>query len=160
VVNGTVTAVHAGTATITVTTVDGGLTASCAITVNAPEPIHPTGVTLSQTSATLEEGETVVLTATVAPADAENKEVTWSTSDAYVTTVVNGTVTAVHAGTATITVTTVDGSLTAYCLVTVTKPEGIEDVIAAEKATKIIRDGQFLILKEEKTYNILGVHIE
>ena len=163
VVNGTVTAVHAGTATITVTTVDGGLTASCAITVNAPEPIHPTGVTLSQTSATLEEGETVVLTATVAPADAENKEVTWSTSDANVATVVNGTVTAVHAGTATITVTTVDGGLTASCAITVNAPEppqGIDDVEAEKTVRKMVRNGQVFILREQTIYSVDGREVK
>ena len=163
VVNGTVTAVHAGTASITVTTVDGGLTASCAITVNAPEPIHPTGVTLSQTSATLEEGETVVLTATVAPADAENKEVTWSTSDANVATVVNGTVTAVHAGTATITVTTVDGGLTASCAITVNAPEppqGIDDVEAGKTVRKMIRDGHVFILREQTIYSVDGREVK
>jgi uncharacterized protein YjdB len=58
----------------------------------------------------------------VAPTDATNKEVSWSTSDAAKATVENGKVTGVAAGTATITVTTEDGDKTASCAVTVTAP--------------------------------------
>jgi uncharacterized protein YjdB len=55
----------------------------------------------------------------VAPEDATNKEITWSTSDAAKATVENGKVTGVAAGTATITVTTEDGGKIASCAVTV-----------------------------------------
>ena len=81
-----------------------------------------TGVTLNKTSANLTVGDTETLTATVAPSNATNKNVTWSTSDASVATVSNGAVKAVAPGTATITVTTVDGSKTATCTVTVNAP--------------------------------------
>ena len=113
---GVVTAVANGTATITVTTADGGKTATCAITVKT----SVTGVTLSQTNATLEKGSTLTLTATVAPSDASNKAVTWSSSNTSVATVSSsGVITAVANGTATITVTTADGGKTATCAVTV-----------------------------------------
>lgn len=103
--NGLVTAVAEGTATITVTTEDGGKTASCTVTVKAaPVPdVSVESVTLDQTSAELEAGETQQLTAIVLPENATNKAVTWSTSDASVATVENGLVTAVAKGTATIT---------------------------------------------------------
>ncbi len=78
-----------------------------------------TGVTLSPTEASLIVGETTTLTPTVAPDNATDKSVTWTTSDASVATVTDGVVTAVGAGTATITVTTTDGSKTATCAVTV-----------------------------------------
>jgi hypothetical protein len=66
-------------------------------------------------------GETGTLTATVTPANATNKAVTWSSSDEDVATVSNtGVVTAVGAGEATITVTTVDGDKTDTCVITVT----------------------------------------
>ena len=82
-----------------------------------------TGVTLDKDSLTLTEGETATLAATVEPEEAINKTVTWSTSDESVATVdANGTVTAVSAGTATITVTTEDGGFTASCEVTVERP--------------------------------------
>ena len=84
------------------------------------DSIAVTGVTLDKSTLSLEAGQTGILTATVAPENATNTNVTWSTSDANVATVSNGTVTAVAAGTATITVTTADGGKTATCAVTVT----------------------------------------
>ena len=84
-----------------------------------PGTASVTGVTLDQATMNLKEGKTATLTATVAPADAANKAVSWSTSDDSVATVDNGKVTAVGAGTATIIVTTEDGGFTATCQVTV-----------------------------------------
>lgn len=118
--NGLVTAVSAGTATITVTTEDSNKTATCAVTV-AAATVPVTGVTLNKTSTSLYVGDTETLTATVEPSDATNKTVTWTSSNPSVATVENGVVTAVGAGTATITVTTVDGGFTADCTVTVSR---------------------------------------
>ncbi|MBR6191455.1 MAG: Ig-like domain-containing protein, partial [Prevotella sp.] len=73
-------------------------------------------ITLSQTEAAMTVGgETLTLTPTVLPAEATNKSVTWTSSDETVATVTDGGVTAVAAGTATITVTTTDGAKTATC---------------------------------------------
>jgi formylglycine-generating enzyme required for sulfatase activity len=77
------------------------------------------GVGLDKASISLTVGKTETLTATVNPADAADKTVTWSSSNNDVATVSNGTVTAVAVGTATITVTTADGGKTAQCAVTV-----------------------------------------
>lgn len=84
---------------------------------------HVTGVTLDATSKTMVVGETFTLTPTIAPADATDKTYSWSTSDGSVATISNGLVTAVGVGTADITVTTTDGSLTATCAVTVVAPD-------------------------------------
>lgn len=117
--DGVVTGVSAGDATITVTTVDGSFTATCGVTVEAAT-VAVTGVAVSPTSDSIAVGETLTLTATVAPENATNKAVTWSSSEATVASVEDGVVTGVAAGDATITVTTVDGSFTATCEVTVT----------------------------------------
>jgi uncharacterized protein YjdB len=119
---GKVTGVSAGTATITVTTQDGNKTATCTVTVPDPsaDPVAVTGVSLNKTSTSLTVGATETLTATVAPANATNQAVTWSSNNTAVASVdQNGKVTAVAAGTATITVTTQDGNKTATCTVTV-----------------------------------------
>ncbi len=119
---GKVTGVSAGTATITVTTQDGNKTATCTVTVPDPsaDPVAVTGVSLNKTSTSLTVGSSETLTATVAPANATNQAVTWSSDNTAVATVnQNGKVTAVAAGTATITVTTADGNKTATCTVTV-----------------------------------------
>ena len=76
-------------------------------------------VYLSQTELRLIEGDTGALTATVEPDNATNQNVTWSSDNPNVATVNNGVVTAVAAGTATITITTEDGDKTSTCAVTV-----------------------------------------
>lgn len=81
--------------------------------------IPTTGITLDQTSGTLTEGDTVTLTATVSPSNASNKSVTWETSNSAVATVVDGVVTALKAGTATITAKTADGNFSATYALTV-----------------------------------------
>ena len=110
--NGNVTAVKAGTATITATV--GSLSASCVVTVVVPV----TSIVLNITSKTLKENETVKLTATVKPTDATDPSVTWASDKPHVATVDNnGTVTAVSEGVATITATA--GDMTATCAITV-----------------------------------------
>lgn len=118
--NGVVTAVSAGTAIITVTTEDGAKTATCKVTVNAPQTVPVTGVTLDKTSLDLKTGDNTTLTATVNPESATNKDVTWISDKPEIAAVEGGTVTAKAEGTATITVTTIDGGKIATCKVTVT----------------------------------------
>ena len=78
-------------------------------------------VTLSATTKSIKVGEEFTLKATVTPADAKNKAVTWESDKAAVATVdKNGKVKGIAAGEATITVTTVDANKTATCKVTVT----------------------------------------
>jgi len=108
-------------------TVDKSLSAIASALVDVPEfttlPISVTGVTLDKTTLSLEEGATGQLTATVAPTDATNKTVSWSSDNTEVATVdSSGKVTAIKAGTAKITVKTTDGSKIAVCTITVTAP--------------------------------------
>ena len=128
--NGTVTAKSAGTAIITATT-ENGKTASCTVTVEK-KLIPITEVCLDKSSATLTEGETTALTATVLPENTtDSKNVSWSSSNSEVAIVdANGTVTAKSAGTAVITAITENGK-TASCTVTVNKKDtytGLRDV--------------------------------
>lgn len=84
--------------------------------------IPVTGVKLNKTSLTMQETDSDTLTATVEPDNATNKNVKWESSDTSIVTVdASGKVTAISAGSATITVTTVDGNKTATCAVTVTE---------------------------------------
>ena len=95
---------------------DGGTDTKLEVTA-----VPVTNVNLNQANLSLREGSTATLTATVEPADATNKNVTWTSSDQKVATVdANGTVTAVAPGTAIITAAA--GEKTATCTVTVTKP--------------------------------------
>ncbi len=80
-------------------------------------------VSLDKSELSLIVGGTQTLTVTVQPSNAENKDVTWSSSDSAVASVdENGLVTANKAGTTTITVTAEDGGKTAVCIVTVRNP--------------------------------------
>lgn len=79
-----------------------------------------TGVTLDQTTASVEVGKTVTLNATVQPDNASDKNVTWSSSNETLATVADGVVTGVAAGDVTITATASDGTTTAEATVTVT----------------------------------------
>jgi uncharacterized protein YjdB len=117
--SGVVTAVSAGTTTITVKTEDGNKTATCTVTVVAKK-ISVTSVRISETNLSMTEGETHSLSATVSPSDATDQSVTWTSSNSSVATVSStGRITAVTAGTTTITVTTNDGGYKATCTVTV-----------------------------------------
>ena len=99
-----------------------------ALTVYNEIAVPVTSVTLNETSHTLPVGKSFTLTATVAPSDASMKICTWSTSDASVATVVGGVVKAVAPGTADITVTTLNGSKTDKCTVTVTNMAGTYNI--------------------------------
>ena len=116
--NGLVSAKSAGTATITCKAKDGsGKQATCNISVK--ENVKPTSITLSASKASLTEGETLQLTATVSPSDAVDKTVTWMSDNTTVATVDNtGLVTAKSAGTANIIATT-SNNLAAVCAITV-----------------------------------------
>ena len=123
---GNIKTLKVGTADITVKAADGGFAAVCKLTVEAPSV---SGITLDKESASLLEGDTLQLTAAVAPEDAGNKGLKWSSSDAGVAAVdEKGLVTAVKAGTADITVTTDDGGFTAVCKVEIAKKIEFKDV--------------------------------
>lgn len=97
------------------------------------EIIPVTDVTLNKFAMTLEVGDSETLTATVAPANATDKTVSWKSDNTSVATVANGQITAVKAGTANITVTAKDGNKAATCKVTVVRPS-LKFVDVAEDA--------------------------
>ena len=115
--DGNVTGLSAGTATVTVTTEDGGFSASAEITVI---PVRVTGVSISPKAASVGLGHTIQLTASIKPSNAANKNLSWSVSDETIISVDDqGTVTGLSLGTATVTVTTEDGGFTASAEITV-----------------------------------------
>ena len=114
--DGVVTAKSEGTATITAAC--GSAKAECVVTVLPP--ILATGVTLDKTALKLYEGDAAKLTAMVKPEDTTDKTIVWTSSDKTIATVKDGAVTAVKAGTATITAAC--GETKATCAVTVKAP--------------------------------------
>ena len=111
---------NVGAVTVTVSYSEGGLTRTTTFSVTITDSKPVNSVTVSPDIVSLTSGGTRRLTATVLPADATNKAVTWSSSSASVATVdSSGNVTAVGNGSAVITATAADNGLTATCDVTV-----------------------------------------
>ncbi len=144
---GVVTGVKAGTATIKCTVsnpvADGAAadedSATCVITVNQPV----TSVKLNATSRTIYTGKTFTLKATVAPADATDKTVKWTTSNKNVATVTSkGVVKGVRPGTATITATC--GGKKATCRFTVKQ---LVTSVRLNRTSAVIYSGKTVTLK-------------
>lgn len=113
---GKVTTLAAGETTITATSVDTGVFATCKLTVL--EPV--TGISLNVTSTAIYKGNKFVLIPTVTPADADNKAVTYTSSDPDIASVdANGIVTGLKGGKCIILATTVERGLVASCEVEV-----------------------------------------
>lgn len=118
--DGLVTGVAPGQTVITVTS--GTVKAECSVTILPIPEVFPDGIGLNITERELRKGETVQLSATVSPDNADNKTLSWQTSNSTVATVdSDGLVTAVGGGIATITATTVNG-LSASCSIMVNVP--------------------------------------
>lgn len=157
---GKVTAVSAGTASITCTAQDGSdKKATCKVTVTDPTPPKPSVVkvakiTLNKTTASVGKGKTMQLTATVTPTNATNKAVTWKSSNTKIATVSStGKVTTKSAGTVTITCTAKDGSgKKATCKVTVT--ESKPPVKPTVKVTKVTLNKKTETLSPKETLTL------
>ena len=145
---GVVKAVGAGTAKITATANDGsGKKYTCTVKVNIPV----SSVKLNKVSAELTEGGAVTLKATVAPSNASNKSVKWSTSNAKVATVSAGKVTAKSAGTATITAAAADGSgKKAVCKITVKAKPVINPEVKVSNITLSLSDDTIYVGEKTK----------
>ena len=119
--HGKVTGIKPGSATITAVSNDGGYATTCKVTVEAISK-KVTGVNLDKKELTMIAGEKTKLNATISPNYAENKNITWSSSDEDIVTVKDGEITAISPGIAEIKVITEDENKEAICKVTVTTP--------------------------------------
>jgi len=108
------------------------------LTINPKPVINVSDVTLNKTTLTLAVRGSETLTVSVQPNDAENKNVSWSSNNTSVATVNDGVITAISVGTATITVTTQDGNITATCTVTVL---GVKAISSGQHTVAIMTDG-------------------
>ncbi|MFN8359143.1 MAG: Ig-like domain-containing protein [Candidatus Kapaibacterium sp.] len=124
---GVVKALSAGTAEITVTTVDGNFKAKCFVLVTNPI-VAVQSITLTTNTASMRTGDSLQLTATILPQNASNKSVTWSSATTTIATVSsNGMVKALSAGKVDIAATTIDGGFKAICTIQVTNPSGVDE---------------------------------
>ena len=140
--DGVVTGVGNGKCEIICTSVDGNRTAKCLVTVNVPV----TGVEMKTATAEVYNTRTVKLSATVYPADATNKKLTWSSSDKKIATVSSkGVVTGVGSGTANIICKTVDGGFTSICTVTVKRKVEVESIVLSATKKNIWLSGTYIL---------------
>lgn len=138
---GKVTGVFGGTTTITVTTEDGGIKANCTVTVTVPNvPVEK--IELKPTTADIEVKKSVVLKATITPADATDDNVTWTSSNPDVATVDRaGVVTGVAGGTAVITAKA--GGQSAQCTINVQADAPVPvGSISLDKTSATIKPGE------------------
>jgi len=125
--NGKITGVKPGTATITVKTPDGKVTATCTVKV---EPIPVEDIILNTNKIDIKVGESEKLTAIIEPENATDKKLIWESSDPSIATVdSNGKITGIKPGTTTITVKTPDGKVVATCTVKVEEEIIDDDII-------------------------------
>ena len=140
--SGQVVGMAPGEGTVTVTSKDGKVKATCKVTVKEAV-VKVQSVTLSAETLTLEIGEDTYLTATVKPDNATNKEVTWScTPESVIHVYQTGQVVASGAGEGTVTVTTSDGGFKATCKVTVNKGTVFPESIVLNPETLELEVGQ------------------
>ncbi len=130
------------------------------VTEQAPTEVS---VSLNKSSASVEVGKTVTLTANVKlPEDLTDNTVTWATDNAEVATVDDGVVTGVATGTATITATSVaDPTKSASCTVTVAEPVAGTTVIDVDLATvfgTFTTAGDFTTTADDITYTLNGLY--
>ncbi len=148
--NGQVTALNVGVVEIVALSADGGFRSDSRLTVipsTVVETISVTGIVVSPESETVEEGSTLSLGFQITPANATNKNLSWSSSDDSIATVdSNGLISALKIGEVTITAETEDGNFTAAASIVVTeKPEELISV------TRIYVTPQRVILEEGET---------
>ena len=137
---GNVTAVGVGTATITAKSRDGGKTATCKVTVS-DGTVKLESISLKTTSLSMKKGDKTTVYAVYNPSNVTDKVLYWSSSNENVATVSEGNVTAVGAGTATITAKSRDGGKTASCTVTVTDGTIKVQSISLKSTTEILTKG-------------------
>lgn len=143
-VTGSVTVTSAGSKTVRITATGGGWNINWfSFTGGGSSNVPVSGVSVSSSNLTLDEGQTGQLSETVFPSDATDKAVSWSSSNNSVA-IVNGSglVTAIAAGSATITVTTNDGYFTANTSVTVNQPSQGQTYTLNPVADSYVRSGE------------------
>ena len=154
--NGNIKGLKVGTATITVTTEDGSFTSKATVKVTEVPKVSVSGVALNKSNVSLYVGNSTKLVVTVKPSNATNKGVTWKSSNTSVVSVdKNGNIKGLKAGTATITVTTNDGSYTATCKVTVKeKPASytVEISPIVQEATNAVVQYSMVVYKNSSRF--------
>lgn len=138
--NGMIKGIKAGSSAQVTVTAEGGISDSITVKVDGAEP---TSITLDKTELTMYVGYKATLVPTVLPENIPSSQLEWSTTNANVVSVSNGTLTAKKEGTAKIGVSTANGK-TAYCTVTVKKPDPNSVTLSKTELTMYVGDTETL----------------
>ena len=128
--------------------------------------IHVTSISLNKSSLRLQAGANATLVASISPVNADNKQVTWSSSDTGIATVEDGVVTGAKPGVVKITAQSVDGGYTTVCEVTVTETvtpeidfEGTGAVISFPKVEEATSYEVRVYRYENGNYKKIGTYV-
>ncbi len=128
--------------------------------------IHVTSISLNKSSLRLQAGANAILAASISPVNADNKQVTWSSSDTGIATVEDGVVTGAKPDVVKITARSVDGGYTAVCEVTVTETvtpeidfEGTGAVISFPKVEEATSYEVRVYRYENGSYKKIGTYV-
>ena len=128
--------------------------------------IHVTSISLNKSSLRLQAGANAILAASISPVNADNKQVTWSSSDTGIATVEDGVVTGAKFGVVKITAQSVDGGYTTVCEVTVTETvtpeidfEGTGAVISFPKVEEATSYEVRVYRYENGSYKKIGTYV-
>ena len=128
--------------------------------------IHVTSISLNKSSLRLQAGANAILAASISTVNADNKQVTWSSSDTGIATVEDGVVTGAKPGVVKITARSVDGGYTAVCEVTVTETvtpeidfEGTGAVISFPKVEEATSYEVRVYRYENGSYKKIGTYV-
>ena len=128
--------------------------------------IHVTSISLNKSSLRLQAGANATLVASISPVNADNKQVTWSSSDTGIATVEDGVVTGAKFGVVKITAQSVDGGYTTVCEVTVTETvtpeidfEGTGAVISFPKVEEATSYEVRVYRYENGNYKKIGTYV-
>jgi hypothetical protein len=121
------------------------------------DEVAVTGISLDKNTYTMKAGETVNLDATVLPLDASNGKILWESASTDVATVADGVVTALSEGESTITATTVDGSFSASCVITVNPASGSILTVSGEITANATWEADYTYLLSGFVYVTDGV---
>ena len=116
---------------------------------DAPTTVPVSGIKLDKSALSIEIGEKATLTATIAPSDATNKSITWSSANSSIATVNNGVVEGIATGETTITAKTNDGGFTATIPVKVVNEKIPVTGIEWQNTTSNIKEGKFAFFVAE-----------
>ena len=125
---------------------DNGIQSDCLVTVTKPV-VYAQGINLNKKSLTMVKGNSEKITATIIPADTDDKTITWETSNSTIAKVSNGTITAISEGTAVVTAKTVN-NIVASCTVSVSDSAVNATSISLDKTEMTILTG------DEKTLQV------